>query len=116
MLRHYELTMTHLSNVGRSGGLTQSALCAVPAARVGRSRHEDGPRQQLEEDDADPARHVMCARSTKVPVDYNHGDEDRHNVHDEREQQVLGIHHALSDVITNCIGAFSLLYIFLRQH
>jgi len=32
----------------------------------------------------------MCARSSKVPVDDDDSDEDGDNVHDEREEEVLG--------------------------
>jgi len=32
----------------------------------------------------------VCLRRAKVPVDYDHRDQDRHDVHDEREQKVLG--------------------------
>jgi len=57
---------------------------------VGRSRHHDGSRQQVEEDDPDPARHAMRLRSSKVPVDDDDRYQDRDDVHDEREQEVLG--------------------------
>jgi len=87
--------------VGSSRSLTECSLCAVPAARVRRSGHEDRSRQQFQEDDTDPARHPVRARSTEVPVDDDDGDEDCHDVHDEREQQVLG--NRTSDVITICV-------------
>ena len=55
-----------------------------------RSRHEQSARQIVEEDGANPARHAVCTRSLEVPVDDDDGDEYRDDVHDEREQQVLG--------------------------
>ena len=52
--------------------------------------HEQQARQVVEEDVADPGGHAVSARRLEVPVDDDHGDEDRDDVHDEREQQVLG--------------------------
>ena len=107
---------THLSEAvgGADGGLTERSLCAVPATRVRRPRHHDGARQHVQEHDAYPARHAVRARRAEVPVDDHHRDDDRHDVHDEREQKVLGNRtpthaptHApreLSDVINNRVN------------
>jgi len=57
---------------------------------LSRSIHQNQSRQPPEEHEPDPARHSVSTRSPEVPVDDNDGDEDRHDVHDEGEQQVLG--------------------------
>ena len=38
----------------------------------------------------DPGRRAMRARRPEVPVDDDHRDENGEDVHDEREEQVLG--------------------------
>ena len=38
----------------------------------------------------DPGRRTMRARRPEVPVDDDHRDENGEDVHDEREEQVLG--------------------------
>jgi len=55
-----------------------------------RARHQQSSRQPVEEDRPDPAGHAMCSRSLEVPVDDDDGDENGDDVHDEREEQVLG--------------------------
>jgi len=77
-------------SVDGRGGLAESSLRAVPAARVRRSSHHDQSRQNVEENDADPPRHPVSPRSAEVPVDDDDGDDDRDDVHDEREEEVLG--------------------------
>ena len=46
-------------SVDGRGGLAESSLRAVPAARVRRSSHHDQSRQNVEENDADPPRHPV---------------------------------------------------------
>ena len=60
-----------------------------PPVVVVRPAHEEQLRQVVEEDDTHPARHPVRARRPEVPVDDDDGDEDREDVHDEREQEVL---------------------------
>ena len=62
----------------------------LPALGVMRSPHEEHARQNVEEHQPDPARHPMRARRAKVPVDDDDRDEDGDDVHDEREEEVLG--------------------------
>jgi len=52
--------------------------------------HKQQARQVVEEHIAHPRRHAVSARRLEVPVDDDHRDEDRDDVHDEREEQVLG--------------------------
>jgi len=55
-----------------------------------RASHEQRSRQPVKKDDSYPAGHAVGARRLEVPVDDDDRYEDRHDVHDEREQQVLG--------------------------
>ena len=57
---------------------------------VPRSGDAENARQVAEKDGADPGRRAMRARRPEVPVDDDHRDENGEDVHDEREEQVLG--------------------------
>ena len=54
------------------------------------SRHEQQAWQVVEKHVAHPGRHAVSARRLEVPVNDDDCDEDRDDVHDEREEQVLG--------------------------
>ena len=54
-----------------------------------RPRHKQQSRQPVKEDGSDPAWHAVSAWRLEVPVDDDYRYDDRHNVHNEREQQVL---------------------------
>ena len=60
-----------------------------PPVVVVRPAHEEQLRQVVEEHHAHPAGHPVRARRPEVPVDDDDGDEDREDVHDEGEQEVL---------------------------
>ena len=80
-----------IATVGRRPAVRAAAVRLLrPAVVVIRPAHEQQLRQVVQEDDAHPLGHAMGARRAEVPVDDDDGDEDREDVHDEREQQVLG--------------------------
>ena len=54
------------------------------------SRHEQQAWQIVEEHVAHPGRHAMSAWRLEVPVNNDDCDEDRDDVHDKGEEQVLG--------------------------
>jgi len=57
---------------------------------VPRSGNAEDSRQISEEDGANPRRRAVRARRTEVPVDDDDRYQNGQDVHDEREQQVLG--------------------------
>ena len=61
-----------------------------PPVVVVRAAHQQQLRQVVEEDEPHPARHAVRARRAEVPVDDDDRDEDGEDVHDEREEEVLG--------------------------
>ena len=52
--------------------------------------HEQNDGQEVDEDDAHPGRHGVRARRAIVPVDDDHRVEYGHDVHHEREYEILG--------------------------
>ena len=77
--------------VGRRRPAVRAAAVRLlrPAVVVVRPAHEQELRQVVQEDDTHPLGHAVRARRAEVPVDDDDRDEDREDVHDEREQQVL---------------------------
>ena len=50
----------------------------------------ENSRQEPEKDCSHPRCHAVCLRRTEIPVDDDDRDEDGDDVHDEREEKVLG--------------------------
>lgn len=44
----------------------------------------------MQEHRTNPGWHTMSSRSSEVPVDDDHGDQDGNGVHDESEEQIFG--------------------------
>jgi len=60
------------------------------AVAVTRAAYDEQPGQVTEEDEPDPAGHAVRQWRPEVPADDHHRADDRDDVHDEREEQVLG--------------------------
>ena len=54
------------------------------------SSHEQQTRQEIEENQPNPAWHPVSPGTLEIPIDDYDCDDNRYDVHDEREQQVLG--------------------------
>ena len=66
------------------------SLNGCAAGVVVRPPHVQNSRQNSEEDRPHPVGHRVGARRAKVAVGDGDGQHDRQNVHQKREQQVLG--------------------------
>ena len=58
--------------------------------KMSRSRHEDHSRQPVEEENSNEMWHPVSPRRPEVPVDDDDRDQNGDDVHDKREEQVLG--------------------------
>lgn len=54
-----------------------------------RTANEQQNRQVVQEQATNPGRHSVGSWTAKIPIDDDHGAQNRYAVHDEREQQVF---------------------------